>query len=93
MIQIDSVLGLKLKDVKANEVITGEVEASEDKINTLLSDLTDENINELVRIRNFYKRKKNFDMADKIRSELSKHKIKLVDTREGSTWEKIRKTS
>ncbi len=93
MIKIDSVLGLKLKDVKANEVITGEVEASEDKINTLLSDLTDENINELVRIRNFYKRKKNFDMADKIRSELSKHKIKLVDTREGSTWEKIRKTN
>ncbi len=93
MIQIDSVLGLKLKDVKANEVITEEVEASEDKINTLLNDLTDENIDELVKIRNFYKRRKNFSVADKIRSELSNHHIKLVDTKEGSTWERIEKTN
>ncbi len=88
MIQIDSVLGLKLKDVKAKEVIKEEVESSEKEISSLLSDLTDDNIDKLVKIRNFYKRRKKFDIADKIRSELSKHNIKLVDTKEGSTWEK-----
>ena len=88
MIQIDSVLGLKLKDVKANEVITEEVEASEDKIRSILNNLTDEGIDELVKIRNFYKRRKKFDTADKIRSELSNHNIKLVDTKEGSIWER-----
>jgi len=49
----------------------------------------DEEILSLIEKRNEYKKNKNYQEADNIRDELLKRGIKLVDTREGTTYEFI----
>ena len=60
------------------------LETTEEKENTI-----DEEINDLINKRNEFKKNKDFMNADKIRDELLNRGIKLIDTREGTTYEFI----
>ena len=46
-------------------------------------------INEKIKLRNEAKKNKDFATADKIRDELLGQGIRLIDTREGTTYEII----
>ncbi len=46
-------------------------------------------IENLITARNEFKKDKNFAQSDKIRDELEKLDIKIMDTAEGTLWEKI----
>ena len=46
-------------------------------------------INEKIKLRNEAKKNKDFAKADKIRDELLEMGIRLIDTREGTTYEVI----
>lgn len=46
-------------------------------------------INEQIKLRNEAKKNKDFAAADKIRDELLEKGIRLIDTREGTTYEVI----
>jgi len=46
-------------------------------------------IEDLIKKRNGFKKEKNFSEADKIRDELEKMDIKIMDSVEGTLWEKI----
>ena len=50
----------------------------------------DDEINELINKRAEAKKNKNFAFADKIRDDLLKKGIRLIDTREGTSYEVIR---
>ena len=56
---------------------------------TKLTTELDDEINILIEKRNIAKKEKNFVLADKIRDELLKKGIKLIDTRDGTKYEKI----
>lgn len=47
-------------------------------------------INEFIEMRNEAKKNKDFAQADKIRDELKEMGIELLDTRQGTTWTKIK---
>ncbi len=47
------------------------------------------NINILIKQRNEAKKEKNFALSDKIRDELAKNKIAIMDTNNGTLWEKL----
>ncbi len=47
-----------------------------------------ENIEKLIQDRNDAKKEKNFDLSDKIRDELNKMGISLMDSASGTLWEK-----
>ena len=49
----------------------------------------EEMINEQIKLRNEAKKNKDFAAADKIRDELLEKGIRLIDTREGTTYEVI----
>ena len=49
----------------------------------------DKKIQERIEERNKAKKNKDFSMADKIRDELLREGIKLIDTREGTVYEII----
>lgn len=49
-------------------------------------DITEEEIERKIEERNQAKKDKNFELADKIRDELSDAGIILNDTREGTKW-------
>lgn len=51
----------------------------------------DSEILEKIELRNKAKLEKNYDLADKIRDELLKDGIKLIDSREGTTYEFVAK--
>jgi len=87
MLKIDNVLGLKLNELKPREKIKEEMEIkNDDIIKTLLENLNEENIKKLIMIRNYLRNTKKFELADSIRSELSKRGILLSDTKEGTKW-------
>ncbi len=112
MFKIDSVLGLKLNEVKPREVIKEELVVEKEKLNDEITRLlnkldelsnlsglekkgiskeekeaiVEENIKKLLMIRNYLRRIKDFDNADRIRSELLKKNIVLSDTPEGTKW-------
>lgn len=69
--EFDKVLGLDLLKKDKSE---------EEKVNI-------EYINEMIEKRNNAKKEKNFVLADEIRNTLLNEGIKLVDTREGTTYE------
>ena len=71
--KFDKVLGLDLFVCEKNDVS---------------SDLEAE-INEKIILRNNAKKERNFELADKIRDDLLEKGIKLLDTREGTTYELI----
>ena len=71
----DKVLSLDLID-----------EVEEDEVDTELDTYVKEKINE----RNEAKKNKDFALADKIRDELLEKNIKLIDSREGTTYEIIK---
>lgn len=71
--EFDKVLGLDL--LKKDK-------SKEEKVNI-------EYINEMIEKRNNAKKEKNFVLADEIRNTLLNEGIKLVDTREGTTYEII----
>ena len=85
-----------LKDNNVNNTTKIELIASFDKVLSLdlLKDdfkVIDEDlklyINEMILKRNEYKKKKEFEMADKIRDELKSKGIIIKDTREGTVFE------
>ena len=51
----------------------------------------DSEILEKIELRNKAKLEKNYELADKIRDELLKDGIKLIDSRDGTTYEFITK--
>ena len=51
----------------------------------------DNEILEKIELRNKAKLEKNYELADKIREELLKDGIKLIDGRDGTTYEFITK--
>ena len=51
----------------------------------------DSEILEKIELRNKAKLEKNYDLADRIRDELLKDGIKLIDGREGTTYEFVTK--
>lgn len=87
MMRLDSVLGLKLDEVKAYGRIKEELKPrNEREIDELLSRLDSDDIVKLIKIRNYLRKHRNFDLADKIRAELSKKNIIMNDTDEGTNW-------
>ena len=52
--------------------------------------MVDKEIMDLINKRNEYKKQKNFQKADEIRDELLSRNIRLIDTREGTTYEIIK---
>ena len=50
----------------------------------------DVEIQELIEKRTQAKKNKDYDLADKIRDDLMKKGIKLIDTREGTSYEYIK---
>ena len=44
-------------------------------------------INDMIKMRNEYKKEKNFEEADRIREELKEKGIIIKDTREGTLYE------
>ena len=53
-------------------------------------DVDEENINELIEKRTAAKKNKDFAESDRIRDELKAMGIELLDTRQGTTWTKIK---
>lgn len=53
-------------------------------------DVDEEKINELIEKRTAAKRNKDFAESDRIRDELKEMGIELLDTRQGTTWTKIK---
>ena len=53
-------------------------------------DVDEENINELIEKRTAAKKNKDFAESDRIRDELKEMGIELLDTRQGTTWTKIK---
>lgn len=58
--------------------------------NTEISIELEEEINELINKRMLAKKNKDFEQADNIRNELLKKGIKLIDTREGTSYEIVK---
>ena len=52
--------------------------------------MVDKEITDLINKRNEYKKQKNFQKADEIRDKLLSRNIRLIDTREGTTYEIIK---
>ena len=52
--------------------------------------ISEDEINDLIEKRNAAKKNKDYALADKIRDELLEQGIKLIDTREGTTYEIIK---
>lgn len=85
-----------LKDDKLNDVTKYKLILDFDRVLSLDLDKNEETkisqemiaeIEEKIQIRNNYKSERNFMEADKIRDELLEKGIKLVDTRDGTTYE------
>lgn len=53
------------------------------------ADVDEAKILELIEQRNFAKKEKNYQEADRIRDELKEMGVELLDTRQGTTWKKI----
>ena len=51
----------------------------------------DEEILKQIEKRNIAKKEKNYELADSIRDELMKKGVKLIDSREGTTYEIVSK--
>ncbi len=54
-----------------------------------VSDVEKENVENLMLQRNALRKEKNFEGADKIRKDLLKYNIKLIDTPLGTFWRKV----
>ena len=52
--------------------------------------MDEEKINELIEKRTAAKKNKDFAESDRIRDELKAMGIELLDTRQGTTWTKIK---
>ena len=79
--------GTKLAIIKEyDKVLSLDLTAKEEK--TVDEDL-DKEINEKILLRKEAKKNKDFALADKIRDELLARGIKLIDTREGTTYELV----
>ena len=52
--------------------------------------MDEEKINELIEKRTAAKKNKDFAESDRIRDELKEMGIELLDTRQGTTWTKIK---
>ena len=50
---------------------------------------TKEKINALIEQRNIAKKEKNFELSDKLRDEILSHNVNIMDTIQGTFWEKI----
>lgn len=72
---IDSILGVGSKDA----YVYFQFGISEDEKNT---------IEDLIEKRNSAKKEKNFELSDKIRDELKEMNISLMDSAQGTLWEK-----
>ena len=79
--------GTKLAIIKEyDKVLSLDLTVKEEK--TVDEDL-DKEINEKILLRKEAKKNKDFALADKIRDELLARGIKLIDTREGTTYELV----
>ena len=79
--------GTKLAIIKEyDKVLSLDLTVNEEK--TVDEDL-DKEINEKILLRKEAKKNKDFALADKIRDELLARGIKLIDTREGTTYELV----
>ena len=79
--------GTKLAIIKEyDKVLSLDLTVKEEK--TIDEDL-DKEINEKILLRKEAKKNKDFALADKIRDELLARGIKLIDTREGTTYELV----
>ena len=79
--------GTKLAIIKEyDKVLSLDLTVKEEK--TVDEDL-DKEINEKILLRKEAKKNKDFALADKIREELLARGIKLIDTREGTTYELV----
>lgn len=54
-----------------------------------INDKTKEKISNLIEQRNIAKKEKNFELSDKIRNEILSYGVNLMDTPQGTFWEKI----
>ncbi|MEM2121295.1 MAG: cysteine--tRNA ligase [Candidatus Woesearchaeota archaeon] len=93
MLKLDEVLGLRLSEVKKPELIKEEEESTVEEVNELLEKIKNKGFDEeivrkLVKIRNYFRNKKNFEISDLIRKELLELKIILSDSKEGTKWYK-----
>jgi len=91
ILKIDEVLGLKINQVKAPELLTQEIESNEEELKELLEKIKSQGFDEeivrrIIMMRNYFRNKKNFQLSDIIRKELSELKIVLNDTKEGTKW-------
>ena len=78
--------GTKRKIIsKFDEVLSLDLFKEEEKKNSH----DEQMINEKIKLRNEAKKNKDFAKADKIRDELLEMGIRLIDTREGTTYEVI----
>jgi len=60
----------------------------EDKLSNDLGDLSEKLLKILIKVRNQSKKEKNWALSDLIRDELLKENIQLLDTKDGTKWEK-----
>ncbi|MGB5824326.1 MAG: cysteine--tRNA ligase [Proteocatella sp.] len=71
--------------LKVFEELTGVLNIVQKK-----DDVDEEKINELIEKRTLAKKNKDFAESDRIRDELKEMGIELLDTRQGTTWTKIK---
>lgn len=74
IVEMEKVLGLKLDEIALDETTKP----------------LDNELEQLIAQREQARRNKDFKLADQIRDELLKKKIKVIDTPEGSKWERIK---
>ncbi|MGB9748571.1 MAG: cysteine--tRNA ligase [Candidatus Woesearchaeota archaeon] len=91
ILKIDEVLGLRINEVKSPELLTKELESNEEELKELLNRMKNNGFDEelarrIIMIRNYFRNKKNFELSDFIRNELSGLKIVLSDTKDGTKW-------
>lgn len=60
----------------------------EERLSNDLGDLSEKLLSILIDIRNEAKKDKNWSLSDKIRDDLLKEGIQLLDTKDGTKWEK-----
>ena len=66
------------------------IEKSNVKITKTVNKISKE-LEKQIEKRNIAKKEKNYELADSIRDELMKKGVKLIDSREGTTYEIVNK--
>ena len=89
-----NIMNFEVLEVDENVIERNSVEDENSYITTLAHEIKENNCDQeilgLIEKRNELKRNKDYQEADKIREELLSRGIKLVDTKEGTTYEIIK---